>query len=324
MQPRISVLVPVYNAENYIVSCLQSLSKQTFTDFEIICIDDGSKDNSLCILHDYAKQETRLRVFCQDNAGVAATRNRLLVTARGKYVAFVDADDWVEATYLEKLYQAAEQSKAEVTKCLFKQFNQQLQRFEKPTFLSDFYINSFNSPLKRLRAGRADAMVWGKLYLSNYLRTNKISFLEGEVAEDLGFSVIAFYYASRITMVTDALYVYRRGMDGAITANGSKMTIGSLHNCLYLCEELVKHGNVPKEVMDQLVKYVIWDVCRMRKLPVMIRRKQDLLMNKALNRLHEYLELCSKWGQLRLKILFALAGKPDTHRFYFWTKIFRY
>ena len=108
MKVQISVLIPVYNAEIYITRCLKSLSEQTFTDFEIICINDGSKDNSLSILQNYAKQEPRLRVFTQENAGVAATRNRLLETAQGKYIAFVDADDWVEKSYLEKLYQAAE------------------------------------------------------------------------------------------------------------------------------------------------------------------------------------------------------------------------
>ena len=121
MTPQISVLIPVYNAERYLPQCLRSLSEQTFCDFEIIAVDDGSSDSSLKLLEDFAARDKRLRIISQKNAGVAAARNRLLKEACGKYLAFVDADDWVKKEYLYKLYAAADRSGAEITRCFFEQ-----------------------------------------------------------------------------------------------------------------------------------------------------------------------------------------------------------
>ena len=90
-QPRISVLIPVYNAQQYLPDCLAAISRQTFEHFEIICVDDGSTDDSLQILKKFSQQDPRLRIISQPNAGVACTRNHLLQEARGIYVAFVDA-----------------------------------------------------------------------------------------------------------------------------------------------------------------------------------------------------------------------------------------
>lgn len=106
--PAVSVLIPVYNAEKFLPACLRSLQEQTFTDFEVLCINDGSKDQSQKILEQFAAGNARFRFINQPNAGVGATRNRLLQEAYGTFIAFVDADDWVAPTYLEDLYTAAQ------------------------------------------------------------------------------------------------------------------------------------------------------------------------------------------------------------------------
>lgn len=93
--PAVSVLIPVYNAEKFLPACLRSLQEQTFTDFEVLCINDGSKDQSQKILEQFAAGNARFRFINQPNAGVGATRNRLLQEAYGEFIAFVDADDWV-------------------------------------------------------------------------------------------------------------------------------------------------------------------------------------------------------------------------------------
>lgn len=104
--PEISVIVPVYKAENYIICCIDSLLAQTFSDFELLLVEDGSPDCCAEICDEYAKKDWRIRVFHQRNSGVSVARNKGLDEARGKYVTFVDSDDWVEVDYLNDLYKA--------------------------------------------------------------------------------------------------------------------------------------------------------------------------------------------------------------------------
>lgn len=100
----ISVILPVYNAEDYLRQCLDSLLSQTFNDFEVICIDDGSTDNSLAILFEFEQQDNRVKVIHQKNIGVAKTRNDALNLIKGNYVYFMDADDYLDNTAFQKLY----------------------------------------------------------------------------------------------------------------------------------------------------------------------------------------------------------------------------
>ena len=104
MMPSISVIVPVYNVEKYIYRCIDSILGQTFTDFELILVDDGSPDNSGVICDKYAEKDNRIRVIHQENAGVSVARNTGLEVSTGTYIAFVDSDDYIEEKYLERLY----------------------------------------------------------------------------------------------------------------------------------------------------------------------------------------------------------------------------
>jgi len=96
---KISVIVPVYNAERYISRCVDSILKQTYSDWELLLVDDGSKDNSLAILNDYGKKDSRIRTFHQENAGAGAARNVGLENAIGDYIVFIDSDDFVEPDF---------------------------------------------------------------------------------------------------------------------------------------------------------------------------------------------------------------------------------
>jgi glycosyltransferase involved in cell wall biosynthesis len=101
---KVSIIIPVYNTEKYIRKCLESAINQTLTDIEIICINDGSTDNSLSILYEYAAKDSRIRVFTKTNEGVAKARNLGLRHARGEYIGFIDSDDFVDEKYFEELY----------------------------------------------------------------------------------------------------------------------------------------------------------------------------------------------------------------------------
>lgn len=105
---KISVIVPVFNAEKYLKMCLNSLVSQTLKNIEIICIDDGSTDNSLAILDKFKSKDDRIKIIKQKNYGVSMARNNGISEAQGEYIGFVDADDWVDKDFFEKLYNAAQ------------------------------------------------------------------------------------------------------------------------------------------------------------------------------------------------------------------------
>ena len=112
-----SIIIPVYNVEPYLRECLNSIINQTFQEFEIICIDDGSTDNSFSVLQEYAQKDKRFKIFRQENQGSGIARNYGINTAKGKYLVFVDPDDWVVQDYLEQLYDAFKESGADVELC---------------------------------------------------------------------------------------------------------------------------------------------------------------------------------------------------------------
>ena len=113
----ISVIVPVYNASKYINDCIDSILNQTYKDFELILINDGSSDNSLNIIEKYKEQDNRIKVFSQENKGVSYTRNRGIDIAKGNYLMFIDSDDWIEINALEKMLEIIEKYNADVARC---------------------------------------------------------------------------------------------------------------------------------------------------------------------------------------------------------------
>jgi glycosyltransferase involved in cell wall biosynthesis len=135
--PNISVIVPVYNAEKYLHRCIDCILAQAFTDFELLLINDGSKDNSGVICDEYAAKDSRVRVFHKENAGASSARNIGLDNAKGKYICFVDSDDWVDKDYLIKLtpkngldfvvctitYEGKDKYVLPLKECLYTQFN---------------------------------------------------------------------------------------------------------------------------------------------------------------------------------------------------------
>ena len=106
----ISVIIPVYNAENFLNECLNSIINQTYENLEIICINDGSTDNSLNILKKFSKKDTRIKIFTTDNCGQGSARNLGLNNASGEYISFIDADDWIRLDTYEILYSKIYQS----------------------------------------------------------------------------------------------------------------------------------------------------------------------------------------------------------------------
>ncbi len=116
---QISVIIPVYNTSEYIKECLDSILQQTYSNFEVICVDDGSDDNSLSILRQYQEKDSRIKVYSQDNQGTAKAREKAIKEAKGEWIAYIDSDDYVSEDYLKKLYECAQAEKADEVFCYY-------------------------------------------------------------------------------------------------------------------------------------------------------------------------------------------------------------
>ena len=203
--PKISVIVAVYKAEAYLHRCVDSLLAQTFQDFEILLIDDGSPDNSGKICDDYAKQDARIRVFHKENGGVASARQCGIDHAKGEYTTHVDPDDWVEPTMLEDLYKKAKEVDADMIwgdfyleyKDETKYEKQQPSSLNVKNVLSDIFINKLRISL------------CGRLIRTSYYKNNYIFFpLDIKYGEDNCVLIKLLLKVKRLTYLPHAYYHY--------------------------------------------------------------------------------------------------------------------
>ena len=138
MNPSVSVVVPVYNVEMYLKECLDSLINQTFKDIEIICVNDGSTDNSLNILNEYASKDERIKVFSKENSGPGPTRNFGIDNAQGEYLLFVDSDDWLDLDAIKILYETSKSQDLDLLIFLAEDYDDLQDKF----YEEDYYNNS--------------------------------------------------------------------------------------------------------------------------------------------------------------------------------------
>lgn len=215
---KISVIVPVYNVENYLRECLESIINQTLKEIEILCIDDCSTDNSYSILEEYAKKDNRIILIKNlENKGGGYNRNIGIKEARGEYISFIDSDDYILKDYLENLYNTAKKYNSDIvntlniktyieeTKKTYKfDFNFKNEEFESEWNLRDIEnLSSYNS---------VAPYVWNKLYKKSFLLNNKIYFLEYKVstAEDADFTIRLMAHKPRISFNNKSIYFYRK------------------------------------------------------------------------------------------------------------------
>lgn len=210
MGPLVSVIVPVYNLENYIGKCLSSLKEQSYSDVEIIVINDGSTDGSLQILNNYAASDPRIVIIDQENAGVSAARNAGISAASGEYLLFVDGDDYVGSGYIRSLVEAAEPNSADLVIGGYTSVSSDSSSSVSPS--------SYSSGSDEMWAYRLMA-AWGRLYRKDFWERNGFSFtLEKNArAEDIPICLCANYLAANLTVVPDSSYYYVQRSGSAMT-----------------------------------------------------------------------------------------------------------
>ena len=203
-KPKISVVVAAYNIADFISQCFESIISQTYDNYEVIVINDGSTDNTLSICQSYAKKHANFIVINQKNQGLSAVRNRGVKESTGEYITFVDGDDYLAPDYLQKLYQNLQTSKSEISVCGFTTFPNQAIELPRQEILS-----GQDATIKLLtEQDNYQIVSWNKLYKKSLFEN--IAFPIGKIHEDSLTTYKLFAAADKVSFLNESLYFYRQ------------------------------------------------------------------------------------------------------------------
>ncbi|MCI6932082.1 MAG: glycosyltransferase [Tenericutes bacterium] len=226
----VSIVLPIYNiSEDFLKKCIDSLIKQTHENIEIILVDDGSTNNSLELCNSYSKKDKRIKVIHQENSGVSVARNRGLENSKGKYVCFIDPDDWVKTNYIEKLLNCIEKNQAELVLCnctVSYNSNERKNDFmildEEEKLLDRSQVIELQKQLIGKKICQyyppevAAGVPWAKMFKKDFLSKNNLTFIPGMIRmQDNIFCLYAYELSNKVCFVNDRLYVYRKEFGSA-------------------------------------------------------------------------------------------------------------
>ena len=206
MQPKISVIVPVYNVESYLPRCLDSILAQTYEHLEIICVNDGSPDNSLAILEQYAARDARIKVITRKNGGIAVARNTGLDAATGELIMFVDSDDFLKPHMAETLLHSLKEHNADIVNCQFADHDSSGNTWKKGYSYSPIICGQDQALWLLLKDKQVTNHVWRNLYKRTLFQD--IRFPEGKVFEDIIVMPQIFLKAEKFVFLSEELYYY--------------------------------------------------------------------------------------------------------------------
>lgn len=267
--PEISVIVPVYNVAPYLAACLDSILAQTFRDFELILIDDGSTDGSRDIEEAYAAKDARVRLMKRRwNRGAARAYTFGLEVAQGKYVAFVDNDDIVTPQYLAVLHQAAEEREADVVQAGFQEFRQQPGdgRGYRWTKKAGLLQGGLQQRVDCFVPVRMHIAPWSKLFRRAFLDAHHLTFCDVPVAPDVSFHFECLITARRYVLLPDILYHYRLRSESIDHAEGlvraERYAVATARMMEHVTAWLQQEPAFRGERLQRQIRNVLYTFCR--------------------------------------------------------------
>ncbi len=256
--PKISVIVPIYNVEKYLDACLSSIQKQTFKDFEVLLINDGTPDNSMEIAQKYADADKRFTIFNKTNGGLSDARNFGLKKAKGEYIAFIDSDDRIRPKFLENLYRAITRFDADVAVCNFCLYYVNKNKIKRSgSFLQHNRLYDPISGMKELLNDRNMRFyVWNKLWRASLFTDNNIEMTK-MFYEDIVICSQLFCHAKRIVTINYCGYIYTRAFSKYIEVSMSKTRINDYINTIPLVREYLSERNIYKKVKKPFNRHIL-------------------------------------------------------------------
>lgn len=240
----ITIIVPVYNVEKYIDRCLKSLINQTYKNFEVILINDGSKDNSLKIIRKYEKKYDFITVYTQKNMGPAITRNKGIDLVKTKYLMFIDSDDYVDKDYIETYYNSIKNTNFDIVIGGFKKTDGKTISFERKINEGEFSKYIVTGPV-------------AKIYRTEFIKKNDIYFLDTNASEDIYFSLKAINKKAKVKSISYVGYYYFDNLN-SISNTMHKGFNEKLNFCEFLDE--INFRNGPNDKLNEyfIIRYCIW------------------------------------------------------------------
>jgi len=281
MTAKISVLVPVYNVEKYLHQCLSSIQNQTFTDFEVLCINDGSHDGSLDIIKSFAAQDKRFKIINKTNSGYGHSMNMGIDQACGDYIAIVESDDYIEKTMLERLYSVAVEYDLDVARCNYYKHTKNTRKKENLDYVTK---NIVVRPLDAVAVFYQPPSIWVNLYRANMLKQNNIRFLQtpGASYQDTSFVFKAYAFCQRFLFIDEPLLHYRMDNTGS--------SVNSREKIYCVCDEyneILKFSQANAWVYEKIKHHIpvlrfacyAWNLSRIDKkykMPFLKRWSQEI------------------------------------------------
>lgn len=260
-KPKVSIIIPVYNTARYLPECLDSVINQTLKDIEIICVDDGSKDNSVEILNQYAQNDSRIIVLTQSHKKQGTARNLGMSIAKGEYIGFVDSDDWCELDMFEKLYNRAKETDSDVTICCGNIYNEKTHikttndSYSLKIFTPEYFESAFN-PKKTINdIFQICVSPVIKIYKHNFMDENSIRFPTNIYYEDVPFFLDVWLLSGSVSLLKEFCYNYREESKTSTCYNNdlSKLDVVKFLN---ITKNILKKHKVYKDLKSSFREYV--------------------------------------------------------------------
>lgn len=208
----ISIIVPIYQVEQYLNRCVKSILAQTFTDFELILVDDGSPDNCPALCDMWEKADKRIKVIHKENGGLSSARNAGMEAAHGKYIGFVDADDWITIDFYEYLYSLIQKFHADIAMCWHTKTPRKLELGTEMYNVKELDARAMMEFFYRIHGEPSRYSVWCCLYKAETIE--KVRFVEGIINEDVMFTYKAYRNANKLAVSDSRKYLYFRNPKG--------------------------------------------------------------------------------------------------------------
>lgn len=291
MAVKVSVIIPIYNGENYLEQCLDSVCGQTLKEIEIICVDDGSTDSSVNILKKYQAGDPRIQIIKQTNLYAGAARNNGKAHATGEYLMFWDCDDFFELNALELLYNQAKEKDADICICGGNQYyDNKKQLYPFPGYLTNSRVpegNLFN------RENNEDYILnvtneapWNKMFKRAYIEGLNLDFQQVRNGNDVFFSVVAICMAGRITTVNQPLVNYRKNQKGSLVGTLYQSPDTPFRAWISAAEYLEAHNAFPERSFVNKVTGSTMYLLRNMKTEEAFYKVVDFLKKEGLEKLH--------------------------------------
>lgn len=284
--PMFSVIVPIYNVQRFLPLCIKSLTNQTFEDFEIICVNDGSTDGSRALLEQYAQADARITLINQENRGLGGARNTGVRAAKGDYLVFVDSDDWLALDALQKMSESVKQNEADMYMFELSEFVDQTMQLKPYDYLkrfAGFEICNIKDIADRMFIAPS---VCNKFYRRDFWLNNKLFFEEKVYFEDIPVHTKSMILAQKIAFCRHNLYYYRIRANSIMNSGYSDKKIDDLVHAFVSKINWLKQENIYDEYREYLANFARVN------FDIQIKRLGSVYTENIQNKIKNCAELC--------------------------------